>query len=636
MTPPMSRFATLPPVWQFTSMHSRPVWLLSMDTEQFHAPPMTTGALKAFFLKNGSSAAQTEIDLVHFLERQDADTWLEKTWPEEIRPLAAAAAARGEQPILGLSCYTWNVAEFLDIATRAKQDVPELLVIAGGPHVQRAEDFLLDEAIDLIILGEGEITFTELLDQPRSQWQKIEGLAWLEDGVVRQTPTRPRREALDEFPSALDVIELRNASGEPIYEQMSYETARGCPYRCAFCEWGTGAIGTKMYQFSLDRIRSDFERAAAGGIKDFWLADSNFGALREDAEKTEIVIDLRKRTGLPQTFATSWSKNHNKRVQGIVRRLHEESLLSHYHLALQTLTPLALELSNRKNMRDNDYERVVKACANEGIPIAAELIWGLPGDTLPEFETNLDRLLRVFPNINIFGYTLLPGTEFYDRREEYQLETIPVAGYGKAKGEYVVGCHTFSPEEGAEGYFLITAYIVLARGQILPLTAQFLALDESVPVAPLLRRTLAALLDEFSEELGEIKGDQLLAYERRSDIYLALLAKPERTYAVIARVLSEWLDQHDCQHLTQRLVRILGLDRALCPRSGSAHLATHEFEFDAAEALATLSRMERPSDQMVDHSSPSAIEIEYPGGVGEVLHDPDGGSWVRGQLRTHS
>lgn len=606
-----------------------------MDTEQFQAPPMTTGALKAFFLQNGRSAATTDISLVHFLERQDADVWLEQTWPQEIRSQAAAAAARGEQPVLGLSCYTWNVGEFLEIAAAAKKDVPELLVVAGGPHVQRAEDFLLDESIDLIILGEGEITFTELLDSAPERWHEIEGLAWLEEGVLRQTPTRPRREALDAFPSALDVIELRDEAGEPIYGQMSYETTRGCPYRCAFCEWGTGAIGTKMYQFSLDRIRSDFERAAAGGIKDFWLADSNFGALREDAEKTEMVIELRKRTGLPQTFATSWSKNHNKRVQSIVRRLHEENLLSHYHLALQTLTPLALELSNRKNMRDNDFERVVKACANEGIPIAAELIWGLPGDTLAEFETNLDRLLRVFPNINIFGYTLLPGTEFYDRREEYKLQTIPVAGYGKAKGEYVVGCHTFSAQEGAEGYFLITAYIVLARGQILPLTAQFLALDESVPVAPLLRKTLSALLEEFVDELGEEIGrDRLVAYERRSEIYLALLAKPERTYAVIARVLSEWLDEHECKHLTQRLVRILGLDRALCPRSGAKHLATHEFEFDAAAAIATLSRMERPSDEMVDQSSPVAIEIEYPGGVGEVLHDPDGGSWVRGQLKT--
>ena len=64
------------------------------------------------------------------------------------------------------------------------------------------------------------------------------------------------------------------------------------------------------------------------------------------------------------------------------------------------------------------------------MPIAAELIWGLPGDNLADFERNLDQLLSSFPNINIFGYTLLPGTEFYQRRQEYRIEAIPVAGYG--------------------------------------------------------------------------------------------------------------------------------------------------------------------------------------------------------------
>ena len=109
------------------------------------------------------------------------------------------------------------------------------------------------------------------------------------------------------------------------------------------------------------------------------------------------------------------------------------------HLALQTLTPYALELSHRTNMRSNEYEPVVRALASEGVPIAAELIWGLPGDNLAEFERNLDQLMTVFPNINIFGYTLLPGTEFFEKRDEYRLVTLPVAGYGKAFGMKVIG-----------------------------------------------------------------------------------------------------------------------------------------------------------------------------------------------------
>jgi radical SAM superfamily enzyme YgiQ (UPF0313 family) len=430
---------------------------------------MTTGGLKAFFMARGRTAGSTDVELVHFLRQRDQEKWLGEEWLGPVRARTGAAIDAGVQPVFGF-CYTWNVAEFIDIARRLKSAFPAALVVAGGPHVQRAEDFLFEDGFDVIVLGEGEETFCELLDcASQSGWTDVAGLAFIdESGSVRRGPSRGRSTALDEFPTALDYVPLRDSSGEPLYQQVAYESSRGCPYRCSFCEWGTGAIGTKMYQFSLERIRSDFERLVKGGVRDFWLSDSNFGALREDLAKAEMVIELRERTGLPRTFATSWSKNHNKRVQRIVRMLHDNDLLSHYHLALQTLTPRALELSHRTNMRANDYEPIVKSLAEDGIPVAAELIWGLPGDTLAEFEANLDHLLAIFPNINIFGYTLLPGTEFYEKRDEYELATVPVAGYGKAKGEYVVGCHTFNRDEGEEGYFLITSYAISRSANAYP------------------------------------------------------------------------------------------------------------------------------------------------------------------------
>ncbi len=606
-----------------------------MDTEQFRAPPMTTGALLAHFRAHGRTQAETDVDLVHFLAPEEVERWLLDDWATTLRERARTAATHGVAPVLGLSCYTWNVAEFIDVARRVKRDVPEILVVAGGPHVQRAEDFLHGDGIDLVALGEAEETFTELLDAAgRDSWAEIAGLAFLaDDGTVVRTAPRGRSQELDLFPSALDHIPLRDAGGRPLYDSVAYETSRGCPYRCAFCEWGTGAIGTKMYQFSLDRIRGDLERLAAGGIKDVWLCDSNFGALREDIAKTEMVIDLHKRTGLPQSFNTSWSKNHNSRVQEIVRLLHRNDLLSHYHLALQTLTPRALELANRKNMRANDYEPVVKQLAADGIPVAAELIWGLPGDTLVEFEENLDHLLTVFPNINIFGYTLLPGTEFFDRREEYRLETRPVAGYGKAKGEYVVGCHTYSREDGEEGYFLITSYIVLARGQIMPLVTQLLAQTRRVPVAPLLRTILHDLIAEFGPVLPEeVRGDRIMAYEHRSSLFLEFLADPERTYRSISESIARWLEENDAPDLLASALRVLELDRALCPRVGPATHVRQDFSFAADRALEMLRRMESPGADLLEDGCITSLSIHHPGGVGEILRDPDGGSWVRGRI----
>ena len=459
----------------------RPVWLFSLDSEQFHAAPTTTGGLIAWYRAWGATPAAIDFRQLHFREREDVAAWSAR----ELTALAeeaAAALARGLEPVAGISFYTWNAAEFLELVRRLRAACPGLAIVAGGPHVQQAESYLGIDPIDVIVLGEGEATFQELLDTPRAAWSRVPGIAWLDSaGAVATSAPRERQRDLAKLPSPFDVLELTDAAGRPRYDAVTYETTRGCPYKCAFCEWGTGAIGTKMIGFPMERLRRDWQKIVRAGIPNIWLADSNFGALKDDIEKARLICELKEQHGLPRTFATSWSKKHSPRVQQIVLMLHEHGLLPFYQLALQTLTPRALELCHRENMAANEYEPIAQRMAEAGIPISAELIWGLPGDDLASFERNLDRLLATFPNINIFGYTLLPGTEFYERREEYRIETLPVAGYGKAHGEYVVGCHTFARAEGEEGYFLITAHVILLSGYVLTHTARWLTLATDVP-----------------------------------------------------------------------------------------------------------------------------------------------------------
>ena len=601
-----------------------------MDSEEFNAPPTTTASLTAYFRRYGATSATTDIDLVHFQSAQDIYPW-RSHWTGIGLPLARRAMAAGLQPVVGLSFYTWNAAEFLTLARQLKVSLPGLLIIAGGPHVQQAEDYLGIEAIDLVFLGEGEASFQEFLDcASPADWSQVNGLAYLDQGAPVRTPARARFTDLDRLPSPLDVLELTDAQGMPRYQSIAYETSRGCPFKCAFCEWGTGAIGSRMYQWSLERIRRDWERIVEAGIKDIWLADSNFGALKQDLEKARIIVALKERFGLPLSFATSWSKKHSRQVQEIALLLHRNGLLPHYQLALQTLTPEALRLSNRQNMSSNEYLPIARRMSELGVPIAAELIWGLPGDNLPDFESNLDSLLASFPNINIFGYTLLPGTEFYDRREEYRIETVPVAGYGKAKGEYVVGCHSFNCDQGKEGYFLISAHILLVHGHVMPLTTRFLALHNEVPVSPLFRHILRDLVKIFHGHLPGLDiTDRMAVYESRDRIYLAALSSRNTLYRVISGVLEHHLRAHGAD--PSPALRTLQLDRALCPRSGGEQVLECQFDFDAAETYRALSRMELPATslQATVHQS---LKIRHPGGLGEILHVADGGSWLRGVI----
>lgn len=622
-----------------TTALKRPVWLVSMDCDLFAAAPMTTGLLLAYYRKYGVHGSSADFTMVHFSNRPERiPAWLAR-WKEEGLQKAEAALAEGLLPVVAFSVYTWNAAEFLQLMRDIKALCPQILIVAGGPHVQQARDYLFSEAVDLVVQGEGEITFTEFLDttathsslNERAQWHSVSGIAFVDAGELVRTRERPRISNLDTLPSALDVIELYDEEGKLLYDCIAYETSRGCPYACAFCEWGTGAIGTKMLSVSVERIRSDWERVIAAGIRNLWLCDSNFGALKQDLEKARILCDLKQRTGLPSTFATSWSKKHNNRVQEIVLMLHRNQLLPHYHLALQTLTPLALELCHRENMAANEYEPVARAMSKARVPIACELIWGLIGDNLADFEKNLDRLFAVFPTINIFGYTLLPGTEFYGKREEYRIETLPVAGYGKAKGEYVVGCFTFPVEEGIEGYFLIAAHLLLSRGYLLPLTLRYLALSGRVPVAPMMRVILTELVHHYATRLPTLDlSNKMAIYEQREELFVLILQNHAEIYALFARMVGEWLARHHQLALLPIVKKVMELDALYSPKTGATRTEQHRVGFDAAAVMDTLESMELPVDSLFLPLN-TTVTIDIPGGVGDIINDPDGGVWVHGR-----
>jgi hypothetical protein len=605
------------------------VWLFSLDSSRYpDAVPLTTGGLKAYLGRYGRTAGSTEVRLVHFRSHLDVSLWFADTWLPSEKRLAEQASQHDLCPIAGISCYTWNTKTFLNLVRRMKQTVPGLRVVAGGPQVQEASAYLEPNGIDVVVQNEGEVTFQVLMDATFDGWtidslRSVEGISFLEsDGRVFSTPMRRRMIDLDLLPSPLDAIELRDGEGGPRYRRVSYETTRGCPFRCAFCEWGTGAIGTKMHQHSIERIRSDLTRLVDGGVGEIFFSDSNFGALREDVEKAECLIDLSRRVERPLSFATSWSKSHNARVQGIARRLHESGLLEHYTLSLQTLTESALETSRRSNMSINQFRRIANAMARDGVPITSELIWGLPGDNLAEFRANLDELTGVFPSISIYGYTLLPGTEFYARRHEYAIETVTLREVGNWELDYVVACYSFDRHDGVKGYFLAAAHSILNRGNIVPLATRYIALDGRVSVSAVLTDVLEALIDRMRSKLDGFDGyDGLAVYSLRDRIYFRLLGDKEATFEQIRRAMLQSLEARGGDARVRRHVaKVLELDQALCPDlTQRRRRGSYSFGFDGQKLYRSLVGMTLPDEDAFEPSAEAALRVVHPEGASDLL-----------------
>src|SRR5262249_29656407 len=110
--------------------------------------------------------------------------------------------------------------------------------------------------IDLCVHGEGETPFLAILEMlPGRDWPSIGSTSFLDaDGAYRQSARSGRKRDLDEIPSPFlsgAFAPLMAANPQENWIGL-WETNRGCPFQCTFCDWGS-ATATKVNQFALDR-----------------------------------------------------------------------------------------------------------------------------------------------------------------------------------------------------------------------------------------------------------------------------------------------------------------------------------------------------------------------------------------------
>ena len=191
--------------------------------------------------------------------------------------------------IAGFSLYVWNERLSIEIMRQLKKDYPDILIICGGPQVpDHSEQFLRDNFfIDLSVHGEGEPTFLKLLETyPSRDWTNISGVSWISsDGSFITNSKSERMKDLSVLPSpylsgVFDPLMGKNPASEWL---ILWETNRGCPFPCTFCDWGS-AIADRVYRFDLERIYSELDWFSKNKIEFIFNCDANFGILSRDID----------------------------------------------------------------------------------------------------------------------------------------------------------------------------------------------------------------------------------------------------------------------------------------------------------------------------------------------------------------
>ncbi len=485
-------------------------------------------------------------------------------------PQAALDAIRATPPdVLALSNYSWNSKLSERVARFAKQCDPRVITVQGGtnfPHraAEQLSFVLSRPATDIFVELEGEASFAELLHRVLAE--RDGGAGVLQNavpGCVFVTPESrhsetpvlvkgdlpPRIKNLDEIPSP-----YLNGMLDHFFDGRLtpfLETNRGCPFKCTFCHTGADYF-QKIHNFSLERITEEIAyvgpRAAALGIVNLHLADTNFGMYPRDRAICEALLESQQRTGWPRQVMATTGKNNKERVIDITTIMGN---VFSVNMSVQSMDHDVLVNIKRDNIRLDTYTQINKHLNEQGRSTKGELIIGLPGETKDSFVRGLEAIIAAgVSSVCMYSLMLLHGTEFKDPeyRQQFRIQgkhRIVPLNFGEYAGErvfdieemaYATSSMTFDDYLWLRGLCLVVEIMhnnrpfdeLIQYGVGLGLT-RFQLLQrayESIDRAPVaVREIVQHFMHETSAELWDSEEELEAAY--RQDETYARLRKGE-------------------------------------------------------------------------------------------------------------
>ena len=318
-----------------------------------------------------------------------------------LRPLDIAEALLAREPkILGFGIYIWNVTETTEVITAIKRIRPEIKIILGGPEVSyETEGQKIVELADHVITGEADLKFAEVCRQ------LLNGET-LPKIIAAELPEFSRIALPYDFYTEADLA----------HRIVYVEASRGCPFTCEFC---LSSLDIPVRQVPLDKFLAAMQKLLDRGLKQFKFVDRTFNLNIVTSKALLEFFLARYQPGMFFHFEMIPDRLPAE-LREVIAKFPPGSL--QFEVGIQTFNPeVGLLISRRQN-----YERLAdnfNFLRNEtSVHIHADLIIGLPGETLESFAAGFDRLITFGPQeIQVGILKRLRGTPIIRHDTEWQM-----------------------------------------------------------------------------------------------------------------------------------------------------------------------------------------------------------------------
>ncbi|MEP6965911.1 MAG: DUF4080 domain-containing protein [Polaromonas sp.] len=316
-----------------------------------------------------------------------------------------------EPAVIGLGVYIWNVVETTQVVRLLKTLRPDIKVVLGGPEVSHETgDQEICRLADHVITGWGDVSFPKLcralLDGPQPLMKVIAG-------------EQPALEAL--------ALPYGEYTSEDLAKRLLYvEASRGCPFKCEFC---LSSLDKTAWAFELDGFMAEMDALYQRGARNFKFVDRTFN-LKVDFSVRILQFFLDRIQLTPDIFVhfEVVPDSLPDRLKALIAQFPAGSL--QFEVGIQSFNPEVQQRISRKqdNLKTADNLRwlVTESQAH----VHADLIFGLPGETLESFAEGFDRLHALAPHEIQFGILKrLRGTPITRHTLEFAMAYDPQTPY---------------------------------------------------------------------------------------------------------------------------------------------------------------------------------------------------------------